>query len=490
MAGVRFGNQSPTFQTVGKWASTRGDDAIALFEQYGVRFYESQEYELRVFFARDEHGRFSSRTICVSKPRQNGKSYAARFYALWCAAVEGLDVLYSAHHGKTVRKMFKQLCDFVNAHGDFRRMLKPRGGIYKAAGSEGIYFVDDFGRDFGCIEFQTRTNSGGRGDTYSVIVIDEAQELTDEQLEAIKPTTLAASDASENREPQTILLGTPPGPKCVGTVFRDYHDKAHSGDLGGIWWLEWAADEIPDLSDRAAVLEICYRTNPAMGYRIKESSMIDAMESTRPDGFAREYLGWWAKAALLNHVLTSAEWTACDRAKAPEGRRCYAVKFAPDGSHGVIAVCVKPKDGKPHIELVAVESTASGIQYFADFVIARKSKFAAVVIDGGGAAQTLTDRALAGGVPKTAIMRPGAADVANACSTLVAMVREQAVTHIDEPLLLDAATKTVKRTIGRTGGFGFASTKNGDATIAEAVALSLWAALRTKRDPTRNVVVY
>jgi hypothetical protein len=39
-------------------------------------------------------------------------------------------------------------------------------------------------------------------------------------------------------------------------VFRDYHDKAHSGDLGGIWWLEWAADEIPDLSDRSAVLEI------------------------------------------------------------------------------------------------------------------------------------------------------------------------------------------------------------------------------------------
>ena len=483
---VRVGNQEPTFSTVGKWTKTTGDDAIRLFAHYKIRFYESQEFELRVFFARDENGRFSSRTICISKPRQNGKSYSARFYALWMAAIEGLRVLYSAHHGKTVRAMFKAIVDFIERQPDFRKLLRPgRGAIYRAPGSEGVYFALG-----GCIEFQTRTNSGGRGETYDVIVVDEAQELTDEQLEAIKPTTIAASDISENRDPQMIFLGTPPGPKCVGTVFRDYHDRAHAGDLGGIWWIEWAADELPDMSDRQAVLEVYYRTNPAMGHRIKESSMLDAMDGTRPDGFAREYLGWWAKATLANHVLSPAEWTACDADRAPDGKRVYAVKFSPDGSHGVIAVCVKPNDGKPHIEIAAIESTASGVQFFADAVIRLKGKYAAVVIDGGGPAQTLNDRALAGGVPRSAIMRPGAADVANACSTLVAMVKERSVTHIDEPLLLDAATKTVRRTIGRSGGFGFQSTKNGDATIIEAAALALWGAMHCKRNPNRKAVVF
>ena len=228
-----------------------------------------------------------------------------------------------------------------------------------------------------------------------------------------------------------------------------------------------------------------------MGYRIKESSMLDAMDGTRADGFAREYLGWWAKTGLASYVMSVAEWTACDLQKAPaDGKLVFAVKFAPDNSHGVIAVCVKPSNGKPHVEIVAVESTSRGIQYFADFIAQRKKKFAAVVIDGGGLAQTLNDRALEDGVPKLAIMRPGAADVANACSTLVAMVREQSMTHIDEPLLLDAATKTTKRTIGRSGGFGFQSTKTGDATIIEAAALALWGVLHTKRDPNRSVVVF
>ena len=175
---IRRGNQQPTFSTVGKWAYSDGDYAVEMFRGYGVNFYESQEHEMRVFLARNEDGSYSALTICISKPRQNGKSFAARHYAIWMAAIEGKAVLFSAHNGSTTREMFQQMQKFVENTPDFAAMLKPNGkGIVQSAGSEGIYFVDEEGNDAGFIEFQTRTNSGARGKTYQIIIVDEAQEL-------------------------------------------------------------------------------------------------------------------------------------------------------------------------------------------------------------------------------------------------------------------------------------------------------------------------
>lgn len=185
---MRRGRQEPTFERVGIYDHSDGPDAVSLFEGYGVRFIPAQSYEMELYLAKNELGESEAITIGLSRPRQNGKSFAARYYALWCAFVEGKSVLYSAHNGSTTRKMFKFMCDFIEGHGDFHRKLKPSGqGVYKAQGSEGIFLADGT-----VIEFSTRTNSGARGGTYDVIVVDEAQELTDEQRDAMMPTTIAA----------------------------------------------------------------------------------------------------------------------------------------------------------------------------------------------------------------------------------------------------------------------------------------------------------
>lgn len=478
---MRRGRQTPTFERVGICDHSDGPDAVALFEGYGVRFIPAQEYEMELYLAKNELGECEAITIGLSRPRQNGKSFAARYYALWCAFVEGRSVLYSAHNGSTTRKMFKFMCDFIEGHEDFRRKLKPGGqGIYKAQGSEGIYLADGT-----VIEFSTRTNSGARGGTYDVIIVDEAQELTDEQRDAMMPTTIA----SDSGDPQMIYIGTPPNTKCPGTVFRGLHDDAHSGELGGAWWLEWAATEIGDTQD----VDRWYECNPMMGYRIKERSMRNMAETvgrTSPDSFAREYLGWWdASTAAVQHLLTVEEWSACKTDVPPaNGLMGVGVKFAPDGSRVALAVCLKPEDGVPYVEVVKSASTSRGARWVAEWLDARRDRVASVAIDGKRGESTV--QALADArFPRKAVQVPGSADVAKACSMLVEAVQSRAIEHYGQPDLDAAATTCARRRIG-SDGFGFEDTETGDATLIEACALAYREAMTTKRRPGRKAVVY
>lgn len=481
---LRKGNQRPTFSTVGRWSYTDGEYAAKMFSDYGIKFYESQRYELHVFLARNEDGSYAAKTICISKPRQNGKSFAARFYAIWMAAIEGKHALFSAHHGKTVRKMFKEIRNFIENTPDFYAMLKPKNGIYAAAGTEGIYFVDEYGNDAGLIEFQTRTNSAARGETYQVIIVDEAQELTAEQLEALKPTTIAADDAEKvDSDPQMIYLGTPPNLKCVGTEFRRWHDEAHSDKQSSIWWMEWAVDEIPDMTDRKAVMELVYLTNPAMGYRIKESTMYDVMDTMSAEGFARECLGWWSAVNLLLDFAIAAnkyESLAVDNPPT-QGRVAYGVKFSPDGAEVSLAAA-RLHDNRVYIEQIRRESMALGLMWITEWIAARKNIGCCCVIDGKSGTQALVDKL--GVMPKGYIEVPTAAQVVSACTTLVDRVNDGTLEWFrPQTDLRDSAITSTRRKIGQTGGWGFA----GENPIPiEAASLALWGVLNSKRNPERK----
>lgn len=477
---VRLGSQEPTFSVVGEWHHTFGQQVVSLYRGWGVRLYPCQERELDLFLARDSHNRFACRTICISKPRQNGKSFGVRFYAIECAAVEGRHVLFTAHVGNTVRKMFKFIRAFILHTPDLaQRLLPGSDGIYKAQGSEGIYFANG-----GLIEFATRTEGGGRGETYDVIIFDEAQHLTDDQYDAIVPTTIA----SDTGDPQKIFLGTPPGPKCRGTVFRRMHDKVHAGATRGTWWLEWSTEEIPNLADRLGTLETAYRTNPALGYRIREDVMLDAIDgATSTEGFAREFLGWWTPIAMVEVVrpVDRDDWLLCSTTSPPEtGDVTYAVKLSSDGTHGAIAVCSINGAAPPHVELACDPiSLAGGVRRFRDFLLDVSGFADAIVVDGRGIAQTLVDQLIESGIDDDLIVLPSTSDMTAACASFVDATREHALTHFDQAPLNDAVCGCGRRRIGTAGGFGFQSAEGADATLAEAAALAYWCATDTRRNP-------
>ena len=471
---MRHGNQSPTFETVGDYDHSSGEKLCHVFEEWGTRFYPCQKRELTLFMARDEDGRFASRTICISKPRQNGKSFSARKYAITMGA-KGKHVLYSAHNGSTVRKMFKLIADECEGTKDLAKRVK---SIYRAAGTEGIYFANG-----GCIEFQTRTNSGARGETYDVIIVDEAQELTYDQLDAIKPTTLA----SESGDPQMIFVGTPPNEKCSGDVFSDYHEAAHAGKAGGMWWMEWSVDEVPDLTDRDAALELAYHTNPALGYRIREDVMLDAIDSyvMKPDSFAREYLGRWNPSMrVADFLITNMAWTATATKTAPSNveKLAYGVRFTADGRSVSLAAAATTTAGV-HVEFMRTEPTVAGIGWLVDWLVARKGKAAAVAIDGRADATDLAQQLIGAGMPKQAVMVARTNDAITADAMLVNAINDNTLTHLSDPALTESALGATRRAIGKDGGYGFGGAC---PERLDACALAVWAVRTTKRDPRRR----
>lgn len=493
---MKKGNQIPTFEHVGDYAYSMGAEVADMFEaEGGATFYPSQRHELELMLARNEDGSPAGMTIAISKPRQNGKSYAARFYAVYMALFEHRDVLYSAQHSATTKKMFMALCDLFESPERFPEFARSIKSISHSRGYEGFYFRDwtdkeDNVHRGGSIEFVTRTTGGQRGGTYSVIIYDEAQLLSLEEQAGILPTISAASSVEDKKSmPQQIFIGTPP---TIGTgeVFRQMHSVAHSGG-SGIWWIEWSfqSDNIlADITSREKVLELAYKTNPAMGYRIDEKTVLNEFETMPLDSFCRERLNWFSPTVADRTVkaINRESWQGC-RSDEPkqEGKTGFGVKFSADGSFCVLAGACIQNDGKTRVEIIRAEPLGIGLAWLADWLNERYRKASCVVIDGKGSADVLIDRIREVWKLRESVKKTGTNDVIAAASLFVNEINENTLTWYGyQEELSEAALSVTKRKIGTGWGFG-----GSGAELIEACALALWGVKTSKRNPQKQMLI-
>lgn len=483
----KIGRQRPTFAVIGPYAYSYSRELITFFADYDVHFYDSQEYELELYCARRDDDTFAGKTIAQSRPRQTGKSFAARFYSLWMACIEGKRILYTCQVDATARKMYEELRDFIKSWEDFQAELKPdRKGFVETPAARGIYFENG-----GCIVIRTRSKSLSRGDSYDIIIYDEAQDLRQAHLDAVDAVGIASDDS------QVIILGTPPGPEALGDdTYRNWHDTAHEtndGDL--VWWFEWAIDYVPeDPLDE----HIWYAYNPGMGTGcISDENMYAAagraIAAKNLEGFAREFLGYWARGVTYKALITERQWGAClipeNQAKAIKGQAAYAIKFSADGSTASIGVCLKPDDDKtpPLVDLYDHIDMTCGLLPFVDFVNNAQQTALAVVVDGAAHTQALMDLLHTHKVPTRRVKVPSARDVGAACSMFYNAVLEQNVSHVGYDDLTEVITQCKRRPIGTAGAWGFGgASEEIDQTVAEAVALAYRAAVTTKRRKTEK----
>lgn len=484
---MRTGNQEPRIRIEPPRSGTDGKGAAMLMQEYGVNLDEWQQLVLDAWLGTDHKGNYTAISAAISCPRQNGKNViieAREFYGL---VINGEHILHTAHMLKTARASFRRLENMFTdrRHPEITKLVKT---IRHGLGEEAIEL-----KNGGIIEFVSRSRQTARGYAgVSLVIYDEAQELTDEQIAAIMSTLSASSTGTR----QVIYAGTPPYIGCSGEVFRRYRSSciAEAGqgkEIKGCWH-EWSvpAERLQDID--TGLKDLWYYCNPALGKRLTEEFTEEEYKTLSPDGFARERLGWWAKEIEEKDALAidPAVWDKCrSNEPRPDGKTAFGVKFTPDGSEVVLAGAVIPDQGKARITLLKVESTGMGITWLANWLNQRYKQASCVVIDGRNGADVLIEklRPTGGGAWawKYSVIKPGARDVITAASMLINDLNEDAVTwYFEQEELRESAITTTKRKIGMGWGFGGST-----SAPVEACALALWGCRTSKRNPKKTMLI-
>lgn len=461
-----------------KWMFADAQDASELIAGYGFKLDPWQDLVLKDWLARDENDAPLYLTCVLSCPRQNGKNGVLEGFELYKLVICGESILHTAHLVSTAKKSFERLARIFTENDDLKELVTT---IRRTNGEQGIYL-----KNGACIEYSSRSRGGGRGATYSVVIFDEAQELTDEQIEAIMPTI----SASPTGYRQLIYTGTPPGPTSPGTVFAKVRDAALKRESETMCLHEWGIKKLPPAGSKFDdLIDLVYGTNPAMGLRLDIEFTQNEFNSMSLEGFCRERLGYWAPVALLNTVISQTLW---EKAKIEEigvrfrKKTAFAVKFTPDGSEYVLAGCKLNGKGEAAIELIEFGSTAQGTKALAKALYERRAKASCVVIDGLSGSTALCDNLADLHAPKGYVITPNTTDVITASSGLLDALSDCSLHHTGQKELTESATGSAKRLIGKRGGWGFESTETVDATPIEAAALALWGAKNSKRNPKRK----
>jgi hypothetical protein len=471
------GSQEPRIKVEPHRVASDGEDAALLMSEYGCNLDEWQRLVVDAWLGRDEEGKRNVTSAGLSLPRQNGKNVcieAREFYGL---VVDGERILHTAHQVRTSKKSFRRLAQMFTDknHPEIMDIVKQ---IRYTNGEECIELENG-----GLIEFSARSRQAARGfDGISLVVFDEAQELTDDQVEAIM-ATLAAS-ATGNR--QLIYAGTPPYPGCPGTVFKRRRGICLDDPGKHDSWHEWSIEAKNINQIKADDATLWYSTNPALGIHLTEDFTAEEFRSMSVDGFARERLGWWAPTIekQLDYAIDGTAWAECmSKERKPDGKTAFGVKFSPDGSEVCLCGAVIPREGKARISMLERKPTALGTQWLADFLCDRYRSACCVVIDGRNGVDVLIDKIADVWKVKGAIVRPGARDIVASTGMLTDAIFERQLTWFEgQEDLNDSATTSVKRSIG--GGFGF----GGDNPLPiEAAALAYYGARTCKRDPARKM---
>lgn len=357
-SAVRVGEQRPRIESLPDDAVSfeAGEIAGDLMAVVGKPLDDWQAYVARHARAQRADGRFAAFEVGVNVPRQNGKNVIVEAVEL-----DGLFldpdctvITHSAHLFSTARKAFRELEDLIRSTPDlFRQVVGTEGkapdedvrGIKTSSAEMSIQIMPSENKPKGAkITYLARSAGSARGLTGDLVILDEAYDLTADQIAAMMPTMAARSMDGNPQIYYTSSAGMP-----SSAVWEEVRARGVAGDSPRLAYFEWSADDVAESDNRDA----WYQANPGLGVRIDEEYVAETeFRGMDEERFRRERLGIWARLGDESG-LSGRQWARqLDDVSQPGARLVFGLDVSPSRDSAAITVVSEREDGKFHVELV------------------------------------------------------------------------------------------------------------------------------------------
>jgi len=460
-----MGSQVPRYNTTPEpegFVDDHGEDAVWYAAKYHLVADPWQETVCKSWLRTSADGRRVCSVAGITVARQNGKNGSLEIIQLYGMTQLGLKFLHTAHEVKTAQKAFARLKHFFGEKANDPDALYPElNALVKTVrnvnGQEAIIL-----KNGGSVEFVARSKGSGRGFTVDVLVLDEAQDLTDEQLEALLPTISAAPQGN----PLTIYMGTPPAAdelsKGNGLPFLRVRNNALQGHQKAAWVEFGAPGFVEDMTpeELRAFVQLKKHhaaANPAYGRRILPSTIEGELGQFSPESFARERLNMWPKASEHVSAIPQERWSSLgvplpDAGEADSWQTAaFGVDMNPERNKVSISVSSFPRDPeKIVLEMAAsAEYDAQGTPKLVAWLWEHAKRVHPVVIDGESPARSLVPH-LRKKKMKVFVMSGGEM-VEASMGIYDAVMRDKTIEHFSEPRLDTSVAGVLKKFVDKAG---------------------------------------
>lgn len=470
----RIGRQTPTRTVTLPYSDTRGKQAVDCYNASGQEMLEWQAMQLNNMLAIGADGLYIHMKYGLAVPRRNGKNeviVARELYGLEIGEV----MCHTAHRTTTSSSAFRRLYRLLQKAGytecSRKKKEMPERSFF-ASKQYGLERIELTGG--GTIDFRTRTNNGGVGEGFDLLVIDEAQEYTKEQESALIYTV------SASKNPQTIFTGTPPTATSGGSVFVQMRDDVLEGMGEDSGWAEWSIDEqTEDIRD----IDLWYLTNPSLGTILSERKIRSEISGDTLD-FNIQRLGLWIRYSQKS-VFSAEEW---DRLRTDgaslEDKRFFGVKYGKDGTNVSLSVASRTTDGRIFVEVIDCAPVRAGNGWLLEYF--HNPHMEKVVIDGANGQQILAEEMKEADFKAPVLPRVAEVIVANAMFEQA--VFAGSICHSGQGSLAGLVGNCEHRPIGSGGGFGFSAIDaTRDISIMDSMILAYWLCATSKATVKQQV---